>query len=415
MTGDIPYTHSNNGGPASDTNVFEPVGWIADYDREKIFVITREDEFAIGNGTYNGLAMTLDGEYVDVIWRNDQITQDMVDAGVETTTALADLHLQHMRTATYRAPYFYALTNPVNSESENGTHIMVFRLGNNPNDAGNAFDTEFIAEIDLGTVAGLTTITDASPVDTMCYVSSDDLFYFIKDDGDDIFTFVATIVGVSPSETATITAGPIEQLAPNLFAEDALVEDFSAFVSVSPTNPWTGSGNTQETKRMMDLAYCKDRDSLIHMLTYIGVRTRDLVRDGQFNDLDHFWYFHNHTVMMEYGADTLGTQVATPSLANRFDPLWGTVSGSLPFEQVAENSLLFPTGRFAQLEYQLNSDAEREHTPYLVSSRVNQGVRVDDIPVTGTKSIFLRTNIPEDETIGDQSSKLKVYWQLREI
>jgi len=320
-----------------------------------------------------------------------------------------------MRTATYRAPYFYALTNPVNSESENGTHIMVFRLGNNPNDAGNAFDTEFIAEIDLGTVAGLTTITDASPVDTMCYVSSDDLFYFIKDDGDDIFTFVATIVGVSPSETATITAGPIEQLAPNLFAEDALVEDFSAFVSVSPTNPWTGSGNTQETKRMMDLAYCKDRDSLIHMLTYIGVRTRDLVRDGQFNDLDHFWYFHNHTVMMEYGADTLGTQVATPSLANRFDPLWGTVSGSLPFEQVAENSLLFPTGRFAQLEYQLNSDAEREHTPYLVSSRVNQGVRVDDIPVTGTKSIFLRTNIPEDETIGDQSSKLKVYWQLREI
>jgi len=416
MTGDIPYTHDNNGDFPTTANIFEPVGWIADYDREEIYLITREDEFAIGNGTYNGLAMTLDGEYVDVIWRNDQITQDMVDAGVETETRLADTHLQNMRTVTYRAPYFYALTNPnFNTDTENATHIMVFRLGNNPNDAENAFDTEFIGEIDLGTVAGLPTITDSSPVDTMCYVNSNDLFYFIKDDGDDIFTFVATIVGVSPSETVTITAGPIEQLSTNLFAEDALVEDFSAGVTFFDQNPWRGSGQTQQLKRMMDLAYCKDRDSLIHMLNYRGNRTRDLVRDGQINDLDYFWYFHNHTVMMEYGADTLGIQVETPSFANRFDPLWGTVSGSLPFEQVAENSLLFPTGRFAQLEYQLNSDAEREHTPYLVSSRVNQGIRVDDIPATGTKSIFLRTNIPADETIGDQSSKLKVFWQLREI
>jgi hypothetical protein len=129
---------------------------------------------------------------------------------------------------------------------------------------------------------------------------------------------------------------------------------------------------------------------------------------------DGFWYLHNHTVVVEYGADTLGPQVGTPALANRFDSAWGIISGSLSFEQVAENSVLFPTGRYAQLKYQLNADGTRTHTPYLVSSRVNQGLRINGIPASGTKSIYLRTNIPETETIGDQTGKLKVFWQLRE-
>ncbi len=412
MTGDIAYTHDNNTASAA-ANVFEPVGWIPDYDRGEIYIITRENEFVIGNGRYNGIIMTTGGEYVDVFWRNDQLTQDIVDGSFAANTTIADQHLQNMRTVTYRAPYFYALTSPIFGEDD-ATHINVYRLGNNPSDADNPNDVEFITHIDLGTVPGLTTITVSSPVDTMCYVSSNDLFYFIKDDGDDIFTFQAAVTGSPPSESVTIVAGPITETTADLFAEDALVEDFSPFVSFANIIPWRGSSSDQQLKRMMDLVYCVDRDSLIHMLSYQCVRTRDFVREGQFNDNDYFWHFHNFTVMVEYGADTVGTKVETPALANKFDPIWGTISGSLPFEQVAENSLLFPTGRYAQLKYQFNSDSEQLNTPYLVSSRVNQGITVGDIPSSGTTSIFLRTNIPETETIGDQTGKLKIFWQLKE-
>ncbi len=412
MTGDIAYTLDNDAAAAT-SRVFEPVGWQADYDREEIYIITREDQFVIGSARFNGIIMSLTAEYIDVFWRNDQLTEDIVTVGVETTTALADNHLKNMRTVVYRAPYFYALTNPT-ANGDDGTHIDLYRLGNNPVDPDNPNSVKFITEINLGSVGGLPPISDSSPVDTMCYVNSNDTFYFIKDDGESIFTFKADITGTIPNEGLTITTGSINETSPDLFAEDALVEDFLSSVSFATSNPWIGSGSEQQLKRFMDLTYCKDRDSLIHMLNYTGNRTRDFVREGQAAGDDYFWHAHNFTVMMEYGADTAGPQVETPALASRFDPIWGTISGSLPFEQVAENSILFPTGRYAQLQYRFNSDAERNFTPYLVSSRVNQGIRVDDIPASGTRSIFLRTNISATETIGDQTGKLKVFWQLKE-
>jgi hypothetical protein len=413
MTGNIGYTHNNNRASLA-VNVFEPVGWIPDYDRGEIYVITREDEFAIGNGTYNGLIMTTSGEYKDVFWRNDELKQDIVDIGAAATTALADRHLLNMRTVTYKAPYFYALTAPVGVNEDDATHINAFRLGNNPSASDKPNDVECVASIDLGGVPGLPTVTIASPVGTMCYVSSNDLFYFIKDDGDDIFTFQTSVIGTPPSETVTITAGPITTTTTTLFATSALAEGFSPGVSIPTNTTWRGSGADQELKRLMDLAYCPDRDSLIQMICYIGNRSQDLVREGEFSALDLFWYLSNHTVMMEYGADTLGRVVAPPALASRTDADWGVLSGTISFEQVAENSVLFPTGRYAQLQYQLNADSEHLYTPYLISSSVNQGLRVDDIPPSGTKSIYLRTNIPETETIGDQAGKLKVFWQLRE-
>jgi hypothetical protein len=412
MTGSIPYTFDNDSATNTST-IFEPVGWQADYDREEIYVITRENSFVIGSARYNGLIMTLDAEYKDVFWRNDQLTQDIVDAGLETNTTNADRWLLNMRTVVYRAPYFYALTAQTNN-SDDGHRITLFRLGNNPSDPDNANDVEFIAQIDLDSVPGLPVTNETSPVDTMCYVSTNNLFYFIKDDTDDIYTFNAAITGDIPNESFVITAGPISQTSTNFFAEDALVEDYSASIAFPNLTPWTGSGQVQQLKRFMDLTYCKDRDSFIHMLAYRSNHTIQWTRSGQFNTFDGFFHFHNATVMMEYGADTLGAQVVSPGFPSRFDPLWGLTSGTLGFEQVAENSVLFPTGRYAQLKYQFNADPARQHTPYLNTSRVNQGIRVGDIPASGTKSIYLRTNIPEDETIGDQAGKLKVFWQLRE-
>jgi hypothetical protein len=412
MTGSIAYTHDNDTNSTSD-NVFEPVGWQADYTREEIYLITRENEFVVGNGRYNGIIMTLDGVYKDVFWRNTQLTQDIVNGGFEANTTLADNHLKNMRTVVYRSPYFYALTTPLTGvDSDDATHIAVFRLGNNPQVPDNPNDVEFVTEIDLGTVPGLTTITAASPVDTLTYCSANNIFYFIKEDGGDIFTFKAEITGIIPNESVVITAGSIQQTSPQLFALSSLVEGFSFVVSYTAATPWDGSGELQQLKGMVDLTYDKDRDSFWHLLNYRSNHTQDFVREGQFNLSDFFWYFHNHSVLMEYGADTQGVTVNTPRYPNQADPVWGTLSGTLAYDQVAENSILFPTGRYAQLTYQLNSDPGNQFTPYLLNSRVNQGLRVTDIPVSGTKSLFLRTNIPDNETIGDQEGRLKVFWEL---
>jgi hypothetical protein len=118
-------------------------------------------------------------------------------------------------------------------------------------------------------------------------------------------------------------------------------------------------------------------------------------------------------MVAELAADTQGITVVTPKIPQQSDPLWGVLSGTLDYEQVQTNSILFPTGRYAQLEYKLNSDAGRVYTPYLRQSQVTQGIRVSDIPASGTKSIYLRTNIPEGEAIGDQSGLLKVFWELQ--
>jgi hypothetical protein len=122
----------------------------------------------------------------------------------------------------------------------------------------------------------------------------------------------------------------------------------------------------------------------------------------------------SHSILVEIAADAETTNIdpVFPKFADIRDPRWGTLSGSLAFTQVAENSILFPTGRYAQLRYQLNANPARTRTPYLIQSRLNQGLRVSDIPASGTKTIYLRTNIPEDEAIGDQSTNLKVYWEL---
>ncbi len=413
VTGDIAYTWVND---AEDDNSFEPVGFTADFAREEIYIISREDGFNVGNGTYNGIILDLNGQYKDVFWRNDQLTQDIVDGGFEVNLTSADRHLQHMRTVTYRAPYFYTLTAPDGTLREEGTHIEVFRLGNNPLDASNPNDVEFITSIDLGSVAGLPAITTADPAETMTYVKSNDLFYFTTDTpSDDIYTFKASIAGIPPTESITITAGPIKDTILRQLSANAPLTDLTfAFNTANGLNPWTGAGDDQDLRRFMDITYCVDRDSLVQLLAYRSRSSPDFVREGQTSLNDFFWHFHTHTVLLEIAAETNPVSVTTPKFPNQKDAVWGTLSGTLAYEQVVANSILFPTGRYAQLRYQFNSGSGQEFTPYLLESTVSQGIRVSDIPASGTKNIFLRTNIAETETIGDQTGSLKVYWELQE-
>jgi len=111
---------------------------------------------------------------------------------------------------------------------------------------------------------------------------------------------------------------------------------------------------------------------------------------------------------------SIGYTVSPNILPREDDPVWGTLSGTLSFQQVQQNSVLFPTGRFAQMEYQLNASPGRESTPYLVSSQLDPGLRVGNIPANGAVDIYLRTNVPEGESIGDRTGKLKAVWELPE-
>ena len=106
--------------------------------------------------------------------------------------------------------------------------------------------------------------------------------------------------------------------------------------------------------------------------------------------------------------------ITLPGLGVDTDPLWGVTSGTLSYQQIQEDSVLFPTGRYAQVEYTLNSNSGNTGTPYLTSSKLAQGLRVDDVPSLGTKTIYLRTNIPEGSSVDEQSGSLKVFWELEE-
>jgi hypothetical protein len=416
VTDTIGYTHTNDQS-TNNANAFEVVGFCADYDREEIYIITREDEFKIGSGSYHGIILDLDGNYKDVFWRSSQLTQDIVDHGVETSTSNAFRHLENMRTVTYKAPYFYALTSNTTG-SDAGTRINVYRLGNNPLDPDNPNDVEFISSIVIGSISGIpVSVSDASPVDIMTYCGANDLFYLFKDDGTDLFTLRSVVTGDTPSESVTFVNGPISltgiPYSPAFFPSGSLSDGFSASYSYTLV-PWDGQGEVQQYKRMVNLAYCKDRDTFLELLVYNSRLSRDLIRYGQYSSNHFLWRHQLHSILIEIAADaaTVSTDPVFPKFADIQDPRWGTLSGSLAFTQVAENSILFPTGRYAQLRYQLNANPERTRTPYLIQSRLNQGLRVSDIPASGTKTIYLRTNIPEDEIIGDQSTNLKVYWEL---
>ncbi len=418
VTGSITYFHTNNGAGGGDINVFEPAGWVADYDREELYIISREDEFSVGAGTYNGLILDLDGQFKDVFWRNDQLTQDLVDAGLQVTTALADRYLQNMRTVTYRAPYFYSITSGETqgtTDSNKGLILQIYRLGNNPSDPENVNDVEFVHSVDLTTVPGLSAIlVDPSvPVETFTYCKANDLFYFTT--GSAIYTISISRTGTPPTESFVVAQGSItEETLDQLFVNPGLSEGFILNDASLLTN-WTGAGFEQQLRKYVDWTYASDRDSFVMINNYLSIHSRDFARNGEFTTDYFLFHLHNHSMIEEVAADTAGFLLNTPSIATQRDPVWGTLAGTLAYVQVQEDSILFPTGRFAQIQYSLNSDPGRYNTPYLIESRVSQGIRVSDIPANSSKNIFLRTNIPEREVIGDQTGRLKVFWELEAV
>jgi hypothetical protein len=384
--------------------IFEPVAFIPDYNKEEIYIIQRDPGFFVGAGQYYGIVLDLDGVFKEAFFRSDTIGEPDEDL------------LESMGDVAYDGNFFYAITNTVAGSTEREI-LAVFRNGTNEEPRR----VEYIDQVVIDSIPGLTFAQSGNDPKGIAYNTRDGLLYLY---------FESTV----PGEGGPITKAP-EFLTLNINPDNSdpdLVTSFSFDVAaVSGTSfdsvPDRFGFRLEEAGSDDDHDVIKQRQLIFTTgITYIESRdsfgvlqTREAIRSTNFrspNDyVSNFFLFNqkSHSFFVEVGAGNVRS-TSLPNLANQTDGIWGTISGSLGFDTITTDSVLFPTGRYAQVEYTLNADPARLLTPYLLSSQITQGLRVGEIPSSGTRNIFLRTNIPDGVNVNDQQGRLKVYWQLEE-
>ncbi len=435
MTGDVSYTFQNNsndyGISDSVTWAFEPVVFVPDYDRGEIFILTREDNFAIGAGTYHGIILDLEGVFKNVTFRRDTIRSEMSTYGI-TDSTIQGYHIQNMRSAAYDGKYFHVLTSNIVGEGgsagayqDYGFILDSYRMGDDSNDEPDVLS--FRSSLDLTTLSntGIDTGTGwmTNTAQAIAYNEDDGLLYYIVFDPPLVATLQATVVGSQPTETISITMGPtredsnnnIDALPPYLADSfrPAIFSIRSGGDSQGNRNAWEGVGRLQQIGPVMDFKYIPSRKTFVELMCYEGHRGGNILRNGHYLG-DNFLFRGTCNAFVQEVTAGGAHSVDLPGLPGLEDPLWGTLSGTLSYEPVQADSVLFPAGTYAQVQYQLNSDPSGLHSPYLLRSQVTQGLRVGDIPSSGTKDIYLRTNIPDGASVDTQHSALKVFWELEE-
>ena len=429
--GTINYSYFHPDGSSNsdiDARIFEPVAFLPDYDREEIYIITRLPDdaggltapIAVGSNRYLGFKTDLDGNFKNVIWDADSVAFDPNlpegDAGSQQRP------IRHFRDITYDGSYFYVLTQQFDF-GEDGKNIYIYKWGIDDGELGGSEpDTiKYLQNIEINSISGLGTIgTDTNPVRWLEYNKRDGLFYLgVEGSGapnspDDRMYAIR----LSPDENEVFTAtteGPQNvsyQLQPFPRPETFRRTEWGANDTSGSYN-WRGVGNAQDMRYITDVAFIESRNSFVSLTMEFPYRTKDFFDVGQ-TVIDYYAYkWHNTSFITEVGAGGV-FESEVPSMPAEDDAIWGTLSGTLTYNLVQENSALFPTGQFSQLQYQLNADSSSIKTPYLNKSQISQGLRVESIPAEGTKSIYLRTNIPEGTSVAEQTSRLKVFWELQE-
>jgi len=422
LQGFINYSYFHPDGTSNsdiDARIFEPICFLPNYDREEIYIIGRlpnegngTGPFAVASTRFLGLKMDLGGTFKSLIW-------DTASAAFDTNmpTANPEVPIENMRDITYDGSYFYVLTSVVDPTFENGKNIYIYKWGLDDGPLGGSEpDTlRFLQNIEINAIPGLGAIgTDSSPVRWLEYNKRDGLFYLgVEDPSDAVYA-----IRLSPDENEVFTAtteGPQNvsfQIQPSPLPETFVRVAFGAS-DTNKLNNWRGAGQVQRYRYITDVAFIESRNSFVSLTMNEAFRSKDWFDIGQFV-ADHFAYrFHNYSFITEVGGGGV-FESELPSIPAIDDAVWGTLSGTLEYNLVQENSALFPTGQFSQLQYQLNADPSSIETPYLNKSQISQGLRVENIPANGTKSIFLRTNIPEGTSIELQTGRLKVFWELQE-
>jgi len=393
--------------------IFEPVGFIPDYDREEIYIIQRNPGFFLGAGRYYGIVLDLDGNFKEVFMRRDTMGEPGLIGNnsnrMETMGAIA-----------YDGSFFYILTdNTTNAKVRE--FIMVMRNGF----SFDPRDVQFIEEVSVAGIPGLEFAVAGRDPRGIAFNDEDGLLYLYFENttgaqgptnrNPEIFTLQASLDDVDPDSVTSVsfalatTSGIID---PHPFKTGFQLESIDAFN--------TNFNSLLLSRRQLlftnALIHIKSRDTFGLLQSRISAYNRDFFAPNS-ETVDEFQFFQDNSFsfFVEIGAGSVsGTATVLPAIANRDDALWGTASGTLDFETVAIGSALFPTGRFGQVEYTLNASSDGERAPFLLRSQMAQGLRVGEIPADGTRDIFLRTEIPEDKTITDQQGRLKVFWQLEE-
>ena len=417
MTGQINYSYRHP--DLQEPETFEPAGFIYDEALEEIYVIQRENSFFIGVTTYFALVMNTEGEFLRLSWRSGAMGE-------------SEVRLNTMTSVSFDGNYFYTLCSNTAGDDNGGDRLAIYARGNLV--AGDITQINQIANIDLSTIPGLEG-ADGNPKTQQCiFNTADRLLYLVFGDPlntsddvrfrnpemyalkvniditDDTFDSIVKVPLVDPRGVSTTDGVRLSELGQH---------------RSSYGGNWAGRLAPNDDTDLIDQrslnflsASCYDsrRDVYNIISSHRTSFWNDWDIQAQFRRANNFLY-DKKTIQMFYAcsAGTIsGTAMDTPIRPRGDDPTWGALSGTLDYEIVQQNSILFPTGRYGQVEYTLNSSTDFTTTPMLLTSQLDQGIRVGDIPASGTTDLWLRTDIPEDQPLGDLTSALKVFWELPE-
>jgi len=417
MVGQLNYSYRS--AFTNQPETFEPVGFIYDDQLDEIYIIQRENSFFIGTTTYYAAVMNTEGEFLRLSWRSGA----MGEAGVRLNT---------MTSASFDGNYFYTLCSNSSGDNNGGDRLAIYARGDIV--SGDITQISQIANIDLSTIPGLEG-ADGNPKTQQCIFNPvDGLLYLVFGDplnsGDDprfrnpeIYALKVNI-DVTTDTFQSIVKVPLVDPRGVSVTDGVRLSELGQHRS-SYAGDWAGEDPPNDDtplieNRSLNFLSASCYDSRRDVYNIISSHETSFWNDW---DVRENWRRNNNvlydkkTIQMFYAchAGTIsGTAMDTPVRPRGDDPKWGVLSGTLDFEVVQQNSILFPTGRYGQVEYTLNSSTDFTTTPMLLTSQLDQGIRVGDIPASGTTDLWLRTDIPEDQPLGDLHSGLKVFWELPE-
>lgn len=413
VTEEITYSYNSNS--ANSTNlpeVFEPVGFIYDDSRQEIYIISRVNSFFINTVTYNALVLNSQGQFLRLSYRND-----LVGGNIN--------FLRETISVAFDGTYFYHLTSSFSGNAD-GTIIAIYKRGSSADPTSITFiDSRSISQIN-----GFEFLTDSNPTaKQIIYNPIDGLLYIMYanriDSAEDADFRTHEIHAIkinfdtSGQVIDSIEKITLEGIENNILTGGVLVRSLDTirdgFLMREGLDLHNAFLRARDFQHGEGWTYNKNKDM------YVYLQTREARWGDAYNarlnvriPTTNLYTEKSHSFLLGFAADSVFKQESSPTFAVPSDPVWGTLSGTLSFETKTSESILFPPGRYAQIEYVLNASSDLKTTPQLISSQLNQGILVGDVPASGTKSIFLRTNIPEEQTIGDLQTSLKVFWEISE-
>jgi len=379
----IGYTYNNANFPSTPI-ALSPIGLVIDRNNQELYIITNQASFFKGANAFYGIVTDYSGNFKRLVFQQNQIPLDGGSDMLKLSTSVV-----------FDGTYFYFLT--INNAV--GQKIYIFKLNSNAT----------ITQVDthvINGIPGLTFSSSSHPPRAMTFHSGNGLIYLVWNNtvtNDNTPTSPVTsapmyfALSFVPNSSNIFTvqvvrSGPIDigipiktttngysrfvpSLGQNL--DTPILNHFIGHMAYLP-NTNTFAVNTLETSSV---------NIAIDPLSTISV--------GFFT---------------EVGAGVSGTW--SPGTAPQItDIVWGTLSGTLAYQPVQRDSVLFPNGRFAQIDYTLNT-LDGLHTPQLTESRFTEGVMIPGVPASGTKSFFVRTDIPANADLSTRTGRLKAFWGL---